>query len=178
MKNNYSKKILAVSILITISVFVAVFVSASLLYKQIVATNNKVEQVKQSANERAKVFALKDSVEGTVKQRETLKNSLVGKEDADTAGLIDNLESLAKKNNLIYVVKSVAYESTFSGASYNNLGFLRIKMLVSGSWNEVIKFVKLLENYPKLTSISNLTLDNINNKWSAEIDFVIPKLKN
>ncbi len=177
MTFTYSKKVLLISILITALVLTAVIIIGNLSYQQIISTNNKIEQVKQSAEERARVLALRDSVDDSVRERLQLNSFFVGSEDVETANLIDNLELLAKKNNLSYVVKTVTYDNKLNETNYNNLGFLKIKMHVTGSWSNVIKFVRLIENYPKTTSVSNLVLDKTGSNWLADIDFIIAKLK-
>lgn len=178
MKSNNSKKVLIfMAVLLIISLSTAIYLG-HILYKQIVNTNNKVEQVKFSTAEREKVFALRDSVDKTTEQRGILNQAFVGSSDLDTANFIDYIENLAKKSNLSYSVKSVAYEDKMGSLEFGNLKFIRIKMNVGGVWSSVFAFTRQIENLSKLTFINSVSFDQVGNKWSAEIDFVTLKLKN
>lgn len=179
MKLSFSKKVLISAI---VTLFIVLFldtVFTNLLLKKIVSINDKVRQIDISSQERLKELNLKDSTANTVEEREKLGEYFVGPGNAETVEFTKYLEDLAAEMNLTQR-KTLDYEAVNEPGLSDFISAIRFKFNVSGKWSDVYGFLYAIEKLPKIVSLNSVSLNlNSDNKtWSADLDFLVVKLKN
>ena len=189
MKFNYTKKALAISIFIFITIIVLDVLFISLLIKQINNINNKVKQLDVSFQERLKDFTLKDSIFKTEIEREKLAGYFVGVSNAEIVEFTKYLENLATGFNLTQK-KTLDYEPAFGLESSVVISALHFKFNVSGRWSNVFNFIQAVENLPKVSYLTSVSvrlnsealsvkeIKSLGRMWTADLDFSVIKLKN
>ncbi len=184
MKIKLSTKIVVVSLVVAFIVILINGYFGRLLYQQILSTTNKIEQISIATIEREKMTALEHSLDTSTSSRAILDQYFITADDADTANFIDSVENIAKQGGLEYVVSGIDYDKNPEFGSLTNLNFIKLKINVTGNWLAVWNFLQTIENLPKVLVISSVTLDtsakNIKgqiNKWSADLEFSVAKIK-
>jgi hypothetical protein len=180
MKLNYSKKMLIVSLVVFLVVFVLNSVFLNLLWTRIIGINDKVKQIDISTQEREREMILRDLIVNTKEQREKLASYFVGTGNADTVGFTEYLENQAKKTGVTQK-KSLAYDEVKELGISEQVSAIRYKFNVSGNWTNVFNFLRTIENLPKVgylnTVVFNANTDKTSGKiWSADLDFSVIKL--
>lgn len=178
MKINFSKKILIVSIGVFIVTLSSVLLLSGLLINKINNINDKIHQLQISTMERENNILLGDLIIGSETDRKKLEKYFIGPGDIETAVFIGYLESLAKDTGLVSNIRSVGYETGENISSLETISFVGFDFSVSGKWNDVFNFVKLIENLPKVSSVNSVSLEVNSGVWSADIDLSVAKLKN
>ncbi len=169
MKFSFSKKVLAVVVLILIAVISVDGILFGLLSDKIINIKDKTRQLNTSIEERERDLNLRDSIEDSRIDREKLISFFVPAGDAATVSFISKLEDLARNNKLIPTVRNVSYEENF----------IRIKLSTAGTWADIEKFLASLEGLPVVISIANFILqsDGEGKNWSGEFDLLVGKIK-
>lgn len=186
MKINFAQKVLLLFVLIFILVLAGNIVVGNFVYKKISDINNKIKQVTLSAEERERAAVLKDSLLNSEIDRDKLEEYFVGSTDADTANFITYIEGLARQNGLVYDVRNVAYEPVSELSNSEHINFIKFRVNVVGSWNNVFTFLQVIENLPKVVSLGSVSFDNgpsLSSKtrakiWSADLEFSVARFKN
>ena len=182
MKLNYSKKILIISTVIFLVIFILNIISCNLLWTRIVSINDKIRQIDISTQERGREMVLRDLIANTREQREKLSSYFVGAGNAETVEFTEYLENQAKKVGVTQK-KSLAYDEVEELGVSEQISVVRYKFNVSGGWTNVFNFLGVIENLPKVGYLSTVTFNadidkNSPKIWSADLDFSVIKLNN
>ncbi len=178
MRLNHSKKIFILSLISFFCVLILSIVFTNLLLDKIISINDKVKQLDISSRERERELNLKDSIASSKIERENLGGYFVGAGNAETVKFTEYLEDLATNLDLTQK-KSLDYEPIGELKSSEVVSAIRFKFNVSGSWSNVFAFLRAIENLPKVSHLNNVSL-NLNSEskiWSADLDFLVVKLK-
>lgn len=189
MKLNFSKKILLISVIVFVMVFVLDIIFVNLLLGKITSINNKIKQLDISSRERERELNLKDSIASTNSERTELLGYFIGASNAETVKFTKYLEDLARQYNVIGK-KTLDSESASELTSSEIITSIRYRFSVSGRWLDVFGFLRAVENLPKIISLNSVSLSinsqvltiqnlkNNNKEWTADLDFSVMKLKN
>jgi hypothetical protein len=178
MKLNYSKKILIIAVVTFLVVIILNIIFTNLLMNKIVNINTKVEQLDISSQEREKALDQRDSVLGSVSDREELDKYFVGAGNIETVNFTKYLEDLSFTMGVVQR-KTLDYEAIPEMTDSSIVSVIRYKFNISGKWSNVYNFLQAIETLPKVAHLNGTSLnyDNINKNWSADIDFSVIKLK-
>lgn len=151
------KKIIAILSLVSLSLFVAMY----FVYVEIRAKNQKVSTVEQDLSQKntryeylVSMQKLVKDIEGDIKK---IDDSVVPK-SGDVA-FIENIESLARKNNLKIVIESLNLVSDPKAES-SPVATLNIKANIEGLWSDMYLFVSEIESLPVKVKVSKISLKN------------------
>lgn len=160
MKKKYTNLMLIVSIvmaLITISAFIFIF-------KVIENKNKHASKVlitladKMAEKENAKLLAKKVTELGIV--HENINNYFIDPSKIDT--FVDYLEKLGIENKTDLSIKNIE-------AREKEQNIITFEVLVSGSFNDVMKVVYLLENIPYNVSLNQVFINENTKKIEEEV---------
>ncbi len=186
MKLNFSKKILLFSSLFMIGVFVIDFIFITLLIDKMVDIKDKENQLEISSQEREKELFLKESIINSEEKRSELEQFFVKDGNLETVKFTEYLEGLAYSMNLEHK-KTLDYEPAKDLISAEFISAIRFRFSISGSWQNVFDFIRMIEKLPQISYLNTLALNvitsNISTKdfnnqiWSADLDFSVLRLK-
>ncbi len=172
-----TKTILIVFLLADI-VIVSIFFSLFFFTKSLTSdTSSKEEEIKGDIKREESVSLMKKDVGFGKDSESELSGYLLGKEDSDAANFIKVLENAAGTSSLSINVQSISYEEDAKLDAVRG-EYVRIKLNISGKWENVLSFIKFLTNYPLKIDIKSISLGSTDTKWGADIDFTAVKLKN
>jgi hypothetical protein len=187
MKINNSQKFLLISVMLlfVVLIFNAIFIY--LLVDKIYDIKDKENQLNLSLKEREKEILLKEAVDDSTLERAELENYFVKYSNLDTVKFTEYLEDLADTMNLEHR-KTLDYETISEIPNLEFVSMIRFKFSISGRWQDVFNFIRLIEVLPKVSSINNLILNVIVDNdlvkdskykrpiWSADLDFSVLRL--
>jgi hypothetical protein len=180
---NISTKKILVS---TIAVFVLVFLFDALYFSFVddkaldVFELHKLFYGEYSQNHTA--ANLKEKLEDLNLKGQLISDAFLSEEEV--VNFIDELENIGRNNNVVVEVKNVDASDLIDKETNKKklYGDLAILMNVTGDWNFVYNFTKLIENLPYHSNIKsvNFTSSSVEREtfWKAEISIdVITKTK-
>jgi Tfp pilus assembly protein PilO len=182
MKLNYSKKILIVSVVIFLVIFVLDIISFNFLWAKIVSLNDKVKQIDISTKEREKEMTLKDLILKTKTEREEFDRYFIGAGNLETVKFTEYLETLAKEYKVIQkktLVDEQLKDSDLEKSEF--VSVIRYKFNITGDLANISGFLSALENMPKIGYLNSVVFNSASEisktkTWSADIDFSVIKL--
>jgi hypothetical protein len=183
MPNNKTKNILIVLILIDL-ILVIVF-SGLYFYmkKQNIDSVNKEDQIKSEIKKQEARGIMKNDLNDAKIYGDKIKEFMVG--EGDIVGFIKILEDMVSTTGLKSEVKSVSTESS-DNLNLINGEYIRVKLDVTGEWNNIQAFLKLLENYPLKIDINKISLSKFSDyesktkiipQWLGSFEFTVVKIK-
>lgn len=186
MKINFSRKILIFSIIFLLIVVILNVFFINLSIVKIRDIKDKENQLNISTQEREKELLLKESIGNSIVNRALLEEYFVLNGNLETVEFTEYLESLANNMNLEHR-KTLDYAPIGEMPNSEFISTIRFRFNVSGSWQNVFDFLRIIENLPKVSYLNNFSFSvnsdstsakNIkNNIWSLDIDFSVIKLK-
>ena len=188
MKITFPKKIPIIATITFIIVVILDIFFTNLLFGKINSINDKIKQQDISSQARLKEINSKSSIDSSIAERGKLTSYFVNSGDLETVRFTKYLEDIATEK-MVTQKKTLNYEPVLGLESSEFVTAIRYKFNVSGQWSNVFAFLQAIENLPKSVSLNsvsfsvntdNVSIKDINSKgkiWSADIDFVVAKLK-
>jgi hypothetical protein len=150
---------------------------------QTIDSNNKEDQIKNEIKKQeSRSFMQKDLDDANIYKNKI--NEFIIKE-GDIVGFIKILEDMVSSSGLKSEVKSVSAESN-DDLGVINSEYIRVKLDVTGGWNNIQFFLKLIENYPLKIDIDKVFLTKFSDyearnkempQWLGSFEFTVVKLK-
>ncbi len=188
MKINYSKKILIISLSIFVVVLVADIVFGNLLYNKIISINDKIKQLEISSQERLNELTLRESITGSEANREKLGEYFVGAGNAEVVNFTQYLEDLAQEIG-VSQKKTLDYEVISELPASASISAIRYRFNITGKWSNVFNFIQAIESLPRVVLLKSVSIslnsgvvsakevNSASKNWTADLDFMVVKLK-
>jgi Tfp pilus assembly protein PilO len=109
-----------------------------------------------------------------ISQKEFLSSLFLKKNQ--TIEFVSFVESTAQGFDLAYKTMSIGL-NTPGNLEGKNKEILQMVMSVDGSWANVFRFIKYIENMPYIVKFNRLNLNNNQGSWSATLSFEVVKDK-
>ena len=183
MPKEKTKKILITFLIIDIIMIVIFSGLYMYMKKQVINSNDKENQIKNEIKKQESRSLMQDDLNDSKLYSNKIKDFIIGGED--TVGFIKIMENMVSSSNLKFEVKSV---SAVSNTDLDNINseYLKVILNVTGGWNNIQYFLKLLENYPLKIDIDKISLTKFTDyevkgdvlpQWLGDFEFTVIKLK-
>jgi hypothetical protein len=183
MPNNKTKIILITFIFLDL--ILAIVFSGLYFYmkKQTIDSINKKDQIKSEIKKQEARDIMKSDLNDAKIYGDKIKEFMVS--EGDIVGFIKILENMVSTTGLKSEVKSVSAESN-DNLNLINGEYIRVKLDVTGEWNNIQSFLKLLENYPLKIDIDKLSISKFSDyepktkimpQWLGSFEFTVVKIK-
>ncbi len=183
MPRNKTKKIFLLLLIINI-ILITLFYLLFLYVKiQNIKASDMENEIRNEIRKQESRSIMQEDLEKAIESGDKLNNFFVKKEDI--VGFIEIIEDSVTNFGLKSEVKSVSTESNDT-LNKVNAEYLRVKIDVTGSWENILSFIKFLENYPLKINIEKIFLtkfsdydveDKIMPQWLVSFDFTVLKFK-
>lgn len=153
MKNNIFKKLISHSILLVI--VITLNIGFYLVIKSKLSdVQNRIRESRVTSEENAALNKLASSIDAVKSDIERLNSRLVAK-DGEVL-FLENIERLARSQGNTITVNDAKYEEI---EGQKQIQYLRIALVVDGSWSSTYSFIKLLESMPYKIEIDSVFLN-------------------
>ncbi len=177
-KTKFTLVTLVLMNIFAIAVFSSLFLFAKNLNED---ASVKGDEITNDIKKEESISLMKKDIGFSKNSDEELSSYIIGKDDSDVADFVKVIENFVASSTLVLNVSSIAYEDSAPLAQVNGQ-LVRIRLNITGKWDNVNTFIKFLENYPFKITIINLSLNSSGEgkktTWSADIDFSAVKFKN
>jgi Tfp pilus assembly protein PilO len=164
-KNKIVRFAIAIATLSVILYFVGLFV--------VFGETKKIENLYNDSNselfKEEQFLAIKSIADANKESIQTLRDFFIQK--GDEVKFIEKIEETARASSIKFEITSIDV-GTNQGNSFEE--DVSVKIMVEGSWKNMIYFMDKLKKMPFGVSIEKVNLDaNIPGNWSGSVDFVI-----
>lgn len=167
-----SKEFFILALLLNIGAYVLL----GFLFMQIKSANERtstlLNQVASQSKEEDTLKALKAFVQETAPLHTKLDTYFVSPEGV--ADFIDLLESIGRKVGVAVTILSVEKIVT---AQSTEVEVLSLRLSGSGSWEDVVRFLGILEFLPYQTTIGQLVFSRTQDEWRIDLTMSVLKEK-
>jgi hypothetical protein len=186
-ENKFLKKfliLLAVLAVLLLAVFVYVYFDIKNRNENVYILNSDLATEIQKQEYMSSMEKLVNDSEGDV----GLMNNSVIKSDGSVV-FIENIENLAKDNNLSIKIDSLQYEDN-TQASSSGMTTLKVSASASGGWRDSYNFLTQIESLPFKVKVNNYSLESSNDRmeiapnkysndkvWQSRFDINVLKYK-
>lgn len=156
MKNlNKNKILLLVFVLLSAILFAAHF----FVYRELVNKSENIirdlDYISSESSREVYSVSIKKQFQNLSPNIERVKNSII--KPAGEVPFIEELEAIAKNNNLAITNDSIVIENDPKQASSTTV-FFKIKSTIKGSWSNTYSFLTTLESLPYKLKINSLSM--------------------
>lgn len=184
-KQSSHKKILSILSLVVALLFVGYY----FLYKDIKTKNQKISylenEISLQSGRQEYLVSTEKLIESLSADISDIDTSIVAK-DADV-NFIENLEAIAKNNNLSIDIDSLGIED-LPGQKSNDISTLKVRARATGPWKGTYAFFAELESLPFKVKINKYSLSNVSSDtgvdakkvgqiWQSTFEIVVLKYK-
>ncbi len=136
------------------------------------------EKIRNEIIRRESIDAVKKDLGDNTDYEKELRTYFIGPDEADLAGFISLLEKFSLDHGLKITVTSVTFEDA-AKLSAIKAEFAKLRIIVSGKWENTQDMIRYLESYPLKIEIKSISLQkNSDSKdWSESIEFNVARMK-
>lgn len=183
MPKDKTKKIFLFLLILNISLGISFGFLFLYVKNQNIKASEIENEIKNEIRKQESRSIMQDDLNKALESEIELKKYFVEKENI--VGFIEIIENSVSNSSLKSEVKSVSTESS-DNLNKINAEYLRIKLDVTGDWEKILYFIKLLENYPLKINIEKVFLTKYSDydsknkiipQWLASFDFTVLKFK-
>ena len=179
-----TKIINLVILLVTIAVVTAFWMLYSYTANQIADTITKSDELTIEIKKEDTMSFMKHDIETGKAYQSQLYQYVLSKDGL--VGFFKTLDTIVASSSVTSQVNAVGYENT-AALTAVSAQLVHVNITINGTWNNVIYFLKLLENYPLETNITGVSLQKYADytvkggksipQWSSTIDFTVVQLQ-
>jgi hypothetical protein len=130
---------------------------------------NLYNDTESESSKGKKFWAIKSIAETNAGAIQALRNFFIKKND--DVKFIEQIESTARNSGIGFEIASIDVKPNQANLPKEDI---EVKMAISGSWRETMRFVDSLEKMSFGVSVENINLDaNGSGVWSGSVDFII-----
>lgn len=170
MKNWIPKKIFLIITAITAAFCVILyFASLFLVLLEIKKIEDYYNNTESQSGKEERVRALKSIAETNKEYIQTLRGYFIQK--GDEVKFIEQIEEISRKSSIQFEISSI---DTKPNQVKNFKEDITVRMNIEGSWQNIMRFVDMLEKINFGVLVQNISLDaKTGDGWSGMVEFVI-----